>query len=477
MISRRNTFIAILLVISLVAGGLIGFYFYTKNKNPGSTILGGKTGTNFGGYNPNSIGTNNRTGSSTPILPAGTIQEVKIPKLRLISANPVAGSDFITIPVYPEPPKVIKNIEPADSPTASSTSVKKSVKAPVLKPISTRQTIRYIERGTSHIFETATNTLETNRLSNFTETKIYEGYFVNNGDNLILRNLIGNSDTINTRYGSLIKASTSESLDMSLDLKDLPVNISQIAISPSKTKLFSIMTDGIRGIFSNIDGGSAVGLFNTPFKEWLATWPTENKILLNTKPSGFAPGFAYTLDTQTKNITRILGDIYGLTTLASPDLSTILFSESTAGQFTLNAYDSQYGFRYQVPLRTLPEKCIWAKTERSVIYCAVPENIAFSTYPDVWYQGQINFADSIWKYNLQTGESREISNLQDEFGVVIDATNLSISPSDDYLVFTNKVDLTLWGIQLIEPVKNIVINPLDSINSSSTSNSTASSTR
>ena len=359
MISRRNAFIVAILVVSLVIGGLIGFYFYTKNKNPGSTILGEKTTTNFGGYNPGSLqtGSNNNNSGNIPIIPAGTITEVTVPKLRLISNVPVAGSDFISLPVYPEIPK--SSTELTNSSTTLATSTKKTVvKKATPKPISTKQVIRYMERGTGHIFETATSTLDKTRISNFTETKIYESYFVNNGDNLILRNLIGSSDIINTRYASLSKASTSEDVDLSLDLKDLPVNISQIAISPSKTKLFSLMSDGVRGIFSNIDGGSAVGIFDTPFKEWLATWPEEKTILLNTKPSGFAPGFAYFLNTQTKQITRILGDIYGLTTLASPDLSTILFSESGSGLFTLNAYDTKYNFRYEVPLRTLPEKCV-----------------------------------------------------------------------------------------------------------------------
>ncbi len=468
MISKRASFIVIILVLSLLVGGLLGFYFYTKNKNPGSTILGVKPGgnTNFGGYDPNSNTPiiPGETGSSTPIVPEGTIKELEIPKLRKISDVPTAGIDYVIIPVYEE---VDKNVEPADLSVSKTTTPAR--RAPRL--IGYKTTIRYMERGTGHIYETATSTLEKTRLSNTTEPKIYEAYFVNKGDNLILRGLIGSSDIVSTRFASLITASTTEEEEVPnkiLETKDLPIQMSQIAISPSKTQLFSIMESGTRGILSKIDGGASVGIFDTPYREWIATWPEERNITLTTKASGFAPGFAYILNTSTRAITRILGNVYGLTTLTSPDLSKVLYSASERGTFTLNYLNRKDSSVTPLSFKTLPEKCIWSKKEKSVVFCAVPENIAFSTYPDIWYQGLINFSDSIWKINIDTGEIRLIMSIQRETGEVIDAINPYLSPSEDYLVFTNKTDLTLWGLQLIEPVKTIVVDPLESITSSTT---------
>lgn len=468
MISKRTSFIIIILVLSLLMGGLLGFYFYTKNKNPGSTILGGRPGgnTNFGGYDPNinNPNTPNNTNTSTPIVPEGTIVEVKIPKLRKISDVPVAGVDFVAVPIYED---LNKNVEPADlSVTNTKAPVKKQPKL-----IEIKSTIRFIERATGHIYETSSSTIENTRLSNTTEPKIYEAYFVNKGDNLILRGLIGSSDIVSTRYGSLVTASTTEETEgpnKILETKELPIQISQVAISPSKTQLFSIMESGVRGLLSKIDGGASVGIFDTPYREWLASWPEERNIVLTTRASGFAPGFAYILNTSTKAVTRILGNIYGLTTLVSPDLSKVLYSSSERGTFTLNYLNRKDSSTTALSFKTLPEKCIWSKKEKSVVFCAVPENIAFSTYPDVWYQGLINFSDSIWKIDIETGEARLIINIQNETGEVIDAINPYISPTEDYMVFTNKTDLTLWGLQLVEPVKTIEINPLDSITGSST---------
>lgn len=477
MISKRTSLIIIILVISLFVGGLIGFYFYTKNKNPGSTILGGQTNrTNFGGYDPNNPNqdNNNNTGTSTPIIPKDNLTEVIIPKLRQISDVPTAGTDFIVTPVYEELPK---NIEPTDSSATSTKTATKKIAKKLPKIIDTKTTIRYIERGTGHIYETATSTLEKTRISNTTEPKIYEAYFTDKGDNLILRGLIGSSDIVSTRYASLVLASTSDGDVKNMEIKDLPIQMSQIAISPSKTQLFSVMESGIRGLLSKIDGGSTVGLFDTPYKEWIPAWPEEKNILLTTKASAFAPGFSYLLNTQTKGVTRIIGNIYGLTALISPDLSKVIYSSSERGTFTLNYFDRREDTISELSFKTLPEKCIWSKKENAVLYCAIPENIAFSTYPDVWYQGLINFSDSIWKIDIGTGEARLIMNIQEESGEVIDVTNLYLSPSDDYLLFTNKIDLTLWGLQLIEPIKTVEINPLDSINNGTSTSATSTTSR
>ncbi|MBP6974408.1 MAG: hypothetical protein KBB54_00510 [Candidatus Pacebacteria bacterium] len=478
MISRRTSFIIIIVVLSLLVGGLIGFYFYTKNKNPGSTILGNRIGgrTNFGGYDPDNqtatSSTNTNTSTTTPITNDIVPVNTKVPKLRKISDVPTAGVDFVTIPIYED---TNKNVEPAD---LSVSKTKVPVKKP-LKFIGNKTVVRYIERATGHIYETATSSLEKVRISNTTEPKIYEAYFTNRGDNLILRGLIGSSDIISTRYASLVLASTTDTeseFSKILTTKDLPIQISQVAISPSKTQLFSISPSGVRGILSKIDGGSTVGIFDTPYREWIPSWPEEKNIVLTTRASGFAPGFAYILNTPTRQITRILGNIYGLTTLTSPDLSKVLFSSSERGTFTLNYLNRKDSSISNLSFKTLPEKCIWSKKDRNVLFCAVPENIAFSTYPDVWYQGLINFSDSIWRIDINTGETRLIMNIQNESGEVIDATNLYVSAGDDYLVFTNKVDLTLWGLQLVPPVEDTTANPLDTINSINKASTTSSST-
>lgn len=477
MISRKNAFIVIIVIISLVVGGLIGFYFYTKNKNPTPTFLGQNvtttTKTDFGGTN--FINTQTPTVQQNQNLPASydkpqvTKEE---PRLRKISSEPIAGSDFINVDILATTTPT-KNIEPPDS-----SKVTPQIKKIAPKVIGKKETIRYVDRATGNIYETATNTPSLTRISNTTVPKIYESYFVDKDDSLVIRDLIGNTDIIRTRYGNLDFATTSTD-EKTLLLSDLPLNIFQLVVSPNKDKIFYITNEQNRGVISRPNGANKINVFDSQLKEWLAVWPTTNSIVITTKASGFAQGFSYLLNPDTRSVTRLLGDILGLTTLPSPDLSKILFSYSTRGSIKLSLYDRKTNEYTDLIYNTLSEKCVWSKKEKDVIFCAVPKNIAFDTYPDVWYQGLITFSDSIIKMNTKTGESRFIIDIQNESKEVVDVINPILSKEEDYLLFTNKTDLILWGLRLVEPKKDttISVSTKSPTSTSTTSTSTTTTTK
>ena len=78
-----------------------------------------------------------------------------------------------------------------------------------------------------------------------------------------------------------------------------------------------------------------------------------------------------------------------------------------------------------------------------MLYCALPINISSSNQPDDWYQGVASFDDGIWSKNITTGESKSILS---RFGA--DIMNIFISDDENYLIFTNKNDGTLWSLKL-----------------------------
>jgi hypothetical protein len=309
-----------------------------------------------------------------------------------------------------------------------------------------------MERGTAHIYETLATNLNVERLSNTTLTRLQEGFFTNSGNSIIIRDLIGSTDSIRTRLATL-SFDTPTSTEQTLKTTDLPVNISQMTRSPDKSQIFSIMTTGTRGILSNTDGGSKSGIFDSPYREWLVQWPNKQTIVLTTKPSGGTAGFAYALNPQTKALSRIMGGINGLTTLVSPDGGKVLYSESESGSMKLFAYDRKTGVSTDMFLRTFPEKCVWSPTEKSIVYCGIPRDIAFNLYPDVWYQGRIVFSDSIWSINVDTLETHQLAIPTDEVGSIIDVINPVLNANGDYLMFQNKIDLSLWGLQVKEQPK------------------------
>lgn len=447
-LSNKTFIIIIVVVVSLLVGSLVGFYFYTKNANKSLVAVDQSNSGRSIGYDPNSDTTDSPV-VETPI--PTTTKPLIVPKLRHITNQPIAGANFVTANIYATT-SASKNIEPADNATAKTTT-----KKPAPKIIGTEERIRWIERATGNVFDTTAANMDVSRISNTTITKLQEAFFTNKGNSLILRDVFGDTDIIRTRFASL-SFETPTSTEQSLKTTDLPVNITQIAVSPDKTKTLSIMASGARGILSNADGSGKVGVFDNPFKEWLVQWPNINGIILTTKPSGSVKGYAYLLNPNTKSFSRILGDIEGLTTLASPDLSKVLYSKSANGSMELFVYNTKTSASSDLFVRTLPEKCVWSTNikEKNIVYCGIPQDMIFSTYPDIWYQGLITFSDSVWSINTDTGEQHRIVYPPEEIGSIIDITNPYINPGGRYLIFQNKTDLSLWGLQLKETPKPVL---------------------
>ncbi len=431
--SRKTIVLISIIFIGLVIGGLFGFYFYLYNTNGGSTA----TSTSAGGF---FSGLFNRK-APEPTAPATTTEEIlirnevgevvqQIPRLRKITAELTSGADFIIKDVY------------------ATTTPATTTKSQAPKVIGKAEVIRWLERGTGNIYETATSTLTKTRLSNTTAPQIEEAYFTGNGNAVITRKLVGTTDTVETRYGQL-KPITATSTEQSLEFGTISTSISYIAISPDKTRMFSINPIGARGSIAKVDGSSKTTAFDSPFTEWLADWPSTNAIILTTKPSGTTDGLAYLLNPQTRAFTKILGNRKGLTVLVSPDTNKILFGEFAQGEYQLNVADRKTGAVRLLYMKTLPEKCVWSKIETSIVYCGIPTSLPFSTYPDTWYQGVVSFSDSLWRIDTNTGETRLIFGAFDSTDEALDMTYLTLSTKEDAILFRNKNDLSLWSYQLI----------------------------
>jgi Tol biopolymer transport system component len=181
----------------------------------------------------------------------------------------------------------------------------------------------------------------------------------------------------------------------------------------------------------------------------------------------------YKLNPTTLNFEKILGDIDGLVTLMSPTGDKIIYSESRSGSPNLYSFDTKTQQTSNLFFRTFTDKCTWSAKEADVVYCAVPQDIAYGDYPDAWYQGLIFFTDDIWKINTKTGETRLIAKLNQLGDSAIDVINPALSQNEDYFVFNNKKDLSLWGLKL--PIKTIASSTKPAIDtkvSTSTKNNT-----
>jgi hypothetical protein len=311
--------------------------------------------------------------------------------------------------------------------------------------------IHYILRANGNIYEAYTNSLEQKRLSITTIPKVYESVWLPDGARLVIRYLKDVSENIQTFSVKINPATTTlNEFQGGVDGNHLPEDIGAIAVNPAGDKIFYFINNlnGASAYTAKPDGLNKKMIFETPLIEWLVSWPKETTITLTTKPSANIAGYMYFLNSQTGNLSRVLGNINGLTTKTNKTATEVLYSDSSKGTPKLYLYDIKTGGSKSLPWNTLPEKCLWSNTDEKVIYCAVPKAFQAGDYPDMWYMGLTSFTDDIWMINVDTMTATLVYDIQNENSRNMDIIDVQTDINDNYLFFTNKTDLTLWSLKL-----------------------------
>lgn len=441
--------IVVLIAIVVLVGGLFAWAIIGgKAAAPQSgQSSGGVFGTIFSLFNGNS-GSNIATSSTpTATIQSDTGVTVTIPRLRQITQAPVAGAAFIQRNV---PSTIVDSLGQ-------------------VKNVLLLQTfIRYVDRAAGHIFETKPDSLAITEVTNTTLPKIYQAIFTNQGNSALYQYLATDENTVEISYELIATSSAtttssrlgSTSTPKALFSYVLPENISALAISPARDQIFYLRNGGQGGIgtISAANNAKPKQIFNYPLKEWQLGWPKSNTLTLTTKPSANVFGYLFFMNSANGSLTKELGNVLGLTTLTSPDLGSVLFSQSDPNNndFNLNTYNTKTDAASSLSIKTLPEKCVWSQKTVGLVYCAVPISVSKAIYPDAWYQGTVSFTDNFWKINVNTGERNLVARTADLTKQAIDAVNLSLDPSETYLLFNNKRDLTLWNLLVAEPAGPVV---------------------
>jgi hypothetical protein len=335
-----------------------------------------------------------------------------LPKLRQISTEPVSGA------------------------VASSTS--------------STTIIRFTDKATGHTLEANSSNNGIIKITNTTIPKIHETVWSKNGTGLISRYTNLNSPSIQTYLASIENKISTSTQEYTINGLFLDVGISSIVFSPKADSVFYIKStsNGAEGYILNTKNLKSVQVFQSPVKNWIAEWPEENTISLTSPSSYYATGQTYHLNTKTNTLSKVLGNISGLTSLTSKDTKKIFYSLSTKTNFNSGLYTIKDDKYESAPFRTLPEKCVWSKMHPEEIYCAVSTYIKAGIYPDDWYQGLMSFDDQIWRWNTETGAVTLLVDLEKESGFLIDAFNLSLDQDENNLIFMDKVSLQLWSLKI-----------------------------
>jgi hypothetical protein len=442
----RKTIIIFAVVFILIGAGVLGYYYYT-NKSTSTSVGGENSGYNQ--FNPFSSNQGTDTSSNTNVDPntndtvngnGQVVEDGGVPqvlKLHKITDFAVAGATYFDEErLIPEP--VVAEPAPIVEPTPKTkTKAKAVIKKPVPPKFELIPSLRYVERVTGHIYQMYLDNKVESKISNSTIPSIYEAIWDSKATSVIYRYLAEDNKTINSFMATL--GGTKGEF--------LPENITSVSLSSDGTKFFYLtkVPGSVIGYTRAFGDEKVLRVFNSPFSEWLSQWASPQKIFLTTKPSSSIKGSLFALNLGTGLMTKVLGGVLGLTTLANPDGSLVLYSSSTSSGPMLEVLNIDKHTTLDIFTYGLPEKCIWSQ-DKINIYCAVPNEINTKDYPDTWYQGRVSFDDRFVKINTETKSTTEIVDSMDE--TAVDAINLFLNKTEDTLFFINKKDSTLWSLDL-----------------------------
>lgn len=415
----KKVFIITIAIVLIATVGYLAFYKKTTNPD-GTTSTGFKSFFPLGGNS--SENTDEQITENSPVN-SSTQTDATSP-FKQLSPRPIAGYT-----IFSQTKKItVPSTEPKGKPTVQNI---------------TDYFIRYVARQSGYVYEIKNSEIP-QQISNTFIPSIYEAYFADNNNSAVLRFLRDDGQTI----GSYVVPIPTENTDGTRTQKDgvfLPDNIASIAVSPDSKELASLLDNQDGGTINttNATGGSKKELLKSGLKEWILSWPYQNSIFAQTKPSGSVPGYLYKIDRNERRLRKVVGGINGLTSSVSPSGKTIIYSESSENKFTLKILNTVNGKVSDTGLSILPEKCVWLKNEDLV--CAGNSTVPQAVYPDAWYAGIISFSDQIYKIYTN---NNIFDVLYDGADKSFDMTNLKIDEDRGLLYFTDKQTGLLWQFSL-----------------------------
>lgn len=178
--------------------------------------------------------------------------------------------------------------------------------------------------------------------------------------------------------------------------------------------------------------------------------PQSSLVSFWSRPNGFEETSFQVINSVGGEPKPLLTQKFGADYLWSPNGEKVLVSsvDSRGGSKTTLAVMNSSGGEYRnLNVPTLASKCVWGRNSKDV-FCALPGSIPEgSVMPNDYNDKKFTTRDSFWRIDTATGKQERAVELA-EIKEGYDATDLFLSPSEDYLFFINRIDGRLYGIEL-----------------------------
>jgi hypothetical protein len=308
---------------------------------------------------------------------------------------------------------------------------------PVAGAVFVDDAVRYVERGTGHIFDIALASGAETNVTGSTKTGVTRALFSGRGNRVAL---ISESPSGSEVFvGTITKNDDGDGI---LDGKAVSKNGSSVSFDTSGDSLNFIEKTGgsATGKQVNVLDGAVTTLFTLPLRDVHVLWGKETYVI--PEPSALLDGNVYMLKNDILQPQRARAR--GL--MAFPYSSGIIYTTSVDND--LVSYAETGTNTIQQPFGIFPEKCTEFSADAPHLLCAAPYVLPRGVFPDDWYKGAVTLEDGLWDVNIERGEATLLADPLSDAGRVVDVEKIITNDSGPQFLLINKVDSTLW---LFEP--------------------------
>lgn len=297
--------------------------------------------------------------------------------------------------------------------------------------------VRYVERGTGHIYEIALATGEEVQVTGTTIPKVVGATWAPTGNRVAF--------TVETGpYSSsvyVVQISKNDDGDFSLDGVNVGDNVHSLAFDDIGDTLFYALSGEkeTRGFSLNLKTEAREQMFAVPFTQIDVLWGDD--IYVYNRPSSAVRGYVYRV--AGGMLERVSEEGFGLMARAENDFVVVTRNDETGLPYT-TAYDQETGSTTLLALSGLVSKCTPSRSVPAYLWCAETLSPPNRALPDLWHQGVVTLADTLVLVDLRTGGISLEVDFETELGYPLDGIELMADESDSYLIFKNKNDQTLW---------------------------------
>ncbi len=360
-------------------------------------------------------------------LTTATSSPAKLPRLRRLSEEPVAG--FTIVPLA-------KREGEEEAGLAA----------------------RFVDRATGHIFETRIDAVSPIAvLSGTTIPQVSEAVF--GSAEMLSISFINQDEGVPSYFlARLVPSATStefedeaETAPAMLDGRFLPQTTKWMIFNADGSEFAYITANSAgSGLFSyNFKTQKVTSLFSSPLRELMPAY-FGNDVLLTTLPSYGINGQSLRISGET-GMRFLFANVPTLMVEPRPEGEELLglrFNDGGgAGLFLRSRTGSSEEKDTLLPFVTLPEKCTWRYGFTGQIICAVPQSFP-KGLPDSWLKGSYVFTDRIISFNANEYTTRSLLDPAQEVQTPMDIIKMLPSQDGRFLLFVNKTDGALWALDM-----------------------------